>query len=75
MAGIPDSSSDQSESKQKILDYVCEHLDRAFTAEELADASGMSLEDTEIAVESLAYEQELAKEYVEGGQKVYRRKA
>ncbi len=75
MAGIPGRSGGQSESKQRILDYVCEHLDQPFTAEELGRATGMSLEDTEIAVESLAYEQELAKEYVEGGQKVYRRKA
>ena len=75
MAGIPDSSGDQQDRKQKLLDYFCDHLDQAHTAEELAAATSMSLEDVEITVEALAYEKEVAKEYVEGGQKVYRRKA
>ena len=75
MAGIPDTSGDQGQTRQRVLDYFCDHLGTACTAEEVADAIGLSVEDTEIAVESLAYEKEIAKEYVEGGQKIYRRKA
>ncbi len=75
MAGVSDRGGKQSDNKQKVLDYVAEHLEKAFTSEELSQVTGMSPEDTEIAVEALAYEKELAKEYVEGGQKVYRRKA
>ena len=75
MAGIPDSSGDQQNRKQILLDYFCDHLDQVHTAEELSAETGMSLEDVEIAVEALAYEKEVAKEYGEGGQKGYRRKA
>ena len=74
MAGIPDSSSEQQTAKQTILDYFCDHLGEAITADDLANATGMAIEDVEIAVEALAYEKEVAKEYGEGGQKVYRRK-
>ena len=74
MAGIPDSSGEQQNRKQMLLDYFCDHLGETCTAEDLAAATGMSLEDVEIAVEALAYEKEVAKEYGEGGQKTYRRK-
>ena len=75
MAGIPDTSGEQEQTRQRVLDYFSDHLDSVCSAEEVADAIGLSVEDTEIAVEALAYEKEIAKEYVEGGQKVYRRKA
>ena len=75
MAGIPDSSGEQANRKQIVLDYLCEHIGEARGAEQLAEATGLSLEEVEIAAEALAYEDEIAKEYIAGGQKVYRRKA
>lgn len=75
MSGIPQSSGDAQARKQAILDYLSEHLGEARSADELAEATGLSCEDAQVAAEALAYEQEIAKEYIEGGQKVYRRKA
>ncbi len=75
MAGVSESSADQQRHKQVLLDYFSEHLGEAHTAEELGEATGISCEEAEVAAEVLAYENEIAKEYLEGGQKVYRRKA
>ncbi|HZB94653.1 MAG TPA: hypothetical protein VE268_01715 [Herpetosiphonaceae bacterium] len=74
MAGIPASSGEQQRRKQTVLDFFCDHIGTAYTADELAEATGMSEEDVKIAVESLAYEHEVAKERTEGGIAVYRRK-
>ncbi|HZG65622.1 MAG TPA: hypothetical protein VEZ12_02705 [Herpetosiphonaceae bacterium] len=76
-AGIPDSSGEgeQEQRKQLILDYFCEHIDQSLTPEQVADAVKLSTEDVEIAIEALAYEKELAKEYDEGGLRTFRRKA
>ena len=74
MAGIPHRNDEQQRRKQIILDYMCEHLGEAFSADDLAEATGMVCEDAQIAVEALAYEQEVAKEHTEGGQKIYRRR-
>jgi hypothetical protein len=75
--GIPDSGGEgeQEQRKQQILDYFCQNLGTSFTAEQVADALGLTTEDTEIAIEALAYEKELAKEYDEGGLRLFRRKA
>jgi hypothetical protein len=75
--GIPDSSGEgeQEQRKQQILDYFCDHLDQAFTPEQVADATGLGTEDVEIAIESLAYEKEVAKEYDPGGLRLFRRKS
>ena len=74
MAGIPHSSDEQQRRKEAILDYLRDHIGQAYTADQLAEATGMVCEEAHVAVETLAYEQEVAKEYVEGWQKVYRRK-
>ncbi len=74
MAGIPPSSGEQQRRKQAVLDFFCDHIGTAYTADELADATGMPVEEVKIAVESLAYEHEVAKERTEGGIAVYRRK-
>jgi hypothetical protein len=75
--GIPDSSGEgeQEHRKQVILDYFCEHLDQPFSSEQIADATGLATEDVEIAIEALAYEKEVAKEYDQGGLRFFRRKS
>ena len=75
--GIPDSSGegDQEQRKQAILEYFCDHIDEPLTSEQVADALGLATEDAEIAIEALAYEKEIAKEYDEGGLRLFRRKA
>lgn len=75
MAGIPPSSPDQQERKQKVLDYLSDQIDSAFTAEELAQATGVALDEVKVAAEALAYENEIAKERTDGGVSTYRRKA
>jgi hypothetical protein len=40
MAGIPDTGGEQAVRKQKILDYLTEHIGQARTSQELADAPG-----------------------------------
>jgi hypothetical protein len=74
MAGIPPSSGEQQRRKQTVLDYFCDHIGTGYTSDELAEATGMPVEEVKIAVESLAYEHEVAKERTEGGISVYRRK-
>ena len=76
-AGIPDSSGEgeQEQRKQLILDYFIQYIDQSLTPEQVADAVNLSTEDVEIAIEALAYEKELAKEYDEGGLRTFRRKA
>jgi DNA-directed RNA polymerase specialized sigma subunit len=74
MAGIPASSGEQQRRKQTLLDFFRDHIGTAYTADELAKATGMSEEDVKIAVEALAYEHEVAKERTEGGIAVYQRK-
>ncbi len=76
-AGIPDSSGEgeQEQRKQLILDYFSQYIDQSLTPEQVADAVNLSPEDVEIAIEALAYEKELAKEYDEGGLRTFRRKA
>jgi hypothetical protein len=76
-AGIPDSSGEgeQEQRKQLILDYFIQYIDQPLTPEQVADAVNLSPEDVEIAIEALAYEKELAKEYDEGGLRTFRRKA
>ncbi len=74
MAGTAAPSGDLQNRKQIILDYLSDHIDQARSADELAEATGMPIEEAMVAVEALAYEQEVAKERTEGGQPVYRRK-
>jgi hypothetical protein len=76
-AGIPDSSGEgeQEQRKQLILDYFSQYIDQSLTPEQVADAVNLPAEDVEIAIEALAYEKELAKEYDEGGLRTFRRKA
>ncbi len=76
MAGIPDSSGEgeQEQRKQLILDYFIQYIDQPLTPEQVADAVNLPTEDVEIAIEALAYEKELAKEYDEGGLRTFRRK-
>ncbi len=76
-AGIPDSSGEgeQEQRKQLILDYFIQYIDQPLTPEQVADAVNLPTEDVEIAIEALAYEKELAKEYDEGGLRTFRRKA
>jgi hypothetical protein len=62
-------------NKQRILDYFCERMDQRLATQQVADALGLSTEDAEIAIEALAYEKELAKEYDEAGARWFRRKA
>lgn len=75
MAGIPPTTPDQQERKQKVLDHLIDHIDTAFTTEELAQATGVALDEVKVAAEALAYESEIAKERTEGGVATYRRKA
>lgn len=75
MAGIPAPNEEQGQRKQSVLDYFCDHLDQPYTAEQVAEATGVGPEDVKIALETLAYEKELVKERPDGGQTVYRRKA
>lgn len=74
MAGTAAPSEDLQRRKETILDYLSDNIGQARSAEEIAEATQLSLEETKIAVEALAYEQEVAKERTEGGQSVYRRK-
>ncbi len=76
MAGIPDSSGEgeQEQRKQLILDYFIQYIDQPLTPEQVADAVNLPTEDVEIAIEALAYEKELAKEYDKGGLRTFRRK-
>jgi len=74
MAGTAAPSGDLQSRKQIILDYLTDHIDQTRSADELAEATGMPIEEAMVAVEALAYEQEIAKERTEGGQPVYRRK-
>jgi hypothetical protein len=75
MAGIPHSSGAQPRRKQEVLDYLCDHIGEAFTAEDVAEAMGIRLDEVKIAIEELAYEKEVAKERPQSGHAIYRRKA
>jgi hypothetical protein len=74
--GVPDAGGEgeQEQRKQAILDHFAEHLDEPLTSEQVAEATGMAIEDAEIAIEALAYEKELTKEYDAGGLRFFRRK-
>lgn len=74
--GVPDNSGEgrQEHRKLLILDHFAQHLDEPLTTEQVADAIGLETEDAEIAIEALAYEKELAKEYDAGGLRFFRRK-
>jgi hypothetical protein len=74
MAEATQGDAGLDHNKQLLLDYFRDHLAEAHSSDELAQASGLSPEATEIAAEALAYEQEITKEYDEGGKKFYRRK-
>ena len=74
MAGIPPSSGEQQRHKQLLLDFFSDNIGTAYTADELASATGMPVEEVKIAVEALAYGHEVAKERTGGGISVYRRK-
>ncbi len=73
MAGIPQGSEEQEARKQAVLDYMCEHIGDSYSAEHIAEGTGIPLEEVKVAAEALAYAQELAKTRTEGGQATYRR--
>ncbi len=74
MAGTPAPNQELRQRKERILDYLCDNIGQARTADELAAATGMSEEDAKVAADALAYEHEVVKERTEGGQAVYRRR-
>ena len=72
-AGALDSTR-HDHCKQAILDYLRDNIDHGYGVDELAAATGLSEDEAKIAVEALAYANEVFKEHTEGGLTVYRRK-
>lgn len=67
-------STRHDDCKQAILDYLRDNIDHDYGVDELAAATGLSEDEAKIAVEALAYDNEVAKAHTDGGQTVYRRK-
>lgn len=61
--------------KQTILEYMTRHIGLIFTVDDLASATSIKREEAQLALETLAYEHEITKEYIEGGQRVFVRKS
>ncbi len=75
MAGIPPAGGDEKARRQAVLDFMCDNIGQSMTADEIADGTGLPVDQVKVEAEALAYQRELAKERTDGGQAIYRRNA
>jgi hypothetical protein len=75
MSNVAQGKGELQHCKQVILEYMTRHIGLIFTVDDLASATQLKREEVQIALETLAYEHEITKEYIEGGRRVYVRKS
>ena len=74
MSNIPEAHEGQNPETQRILDFLIGQPNKQFTVSEIAQAVGESEDDTQVRLESLAYQSEIKKERPDGSaQPLYHR--